>query len=235
MSTFVLVHGAFRGSWAWTPVRQRLVAQGHDVRTPSLTGMGDRAHLAPADGPPVRLSTWITDIASLIQTHDLHDVVLVGHSLGGFVTASAAGVVPERLARLVFLDAPVPEDGERAVDLNPFAVPAATGEDLDLSASVPPHPVGTEAGFGEELAAWVNARLCPTPLGPSFDPAQVTTEAAAVPRTYVFCSRTPESYPCATTRARLDAAGTPYIVIDAGHDAALTHPDIVADALGREA
>lgn len=142
MTTFVLVHGAFRGGWAWRFVRAGLVEQGHEVWTPSLAGMGDRAHLTAADGPPVRLSTWVQDLASLLETHDLRDVVLVGHSQGGLVLAAAADTVHARVARLVFLDAPVPEDGERGIDLNPPGVPTPRVEDVDLTAALPPRPVG---------------------------------------------------------------------------------------------
>lgn len=232
MTTFVLVHGAFRGGWAWNPVRERLTALGHDVRTPSLTGMGDRRHLVPATGDSIiRLDTWITDISSLLEGDDLRDVVLVGHSLGGFVTTAAASVVHERLARLVLLDAPVPDDGERAIDHNPAGVPIPSADQVDLSMGIPARPVSPDEGFGDELAAWINERLCPTPFGPSFDPARVSVEAAQVPRTYVFFARTPATYPCGVTRARMDAAGEPYVLIDAGHDAMLTDPDAVAELL----
>ena len=88
MSTYVLVHGAFRGGWAWGAVERLLVAAGDEVHAPSLTGMGDRVHLRPTGAPYVQLSTWVEDLVSLFHTYDLNDVVLVGHSQGGLVIQS---------------------------------------------------------------------------------------------------------------------------------------------------
>jgi pimeloyl-ACP methyl ester carboxylesterase len=231
VATFVLVHGAFRGGWAWDRVAPLLRARGHDVWAPSLTGMGDRTHLRPAGDEVVHLTTWVDDLVSLCESHDLRDVVLVGHSQGGMVTTAAAAALADRLAELVYLDAPVPEDGECGIDLNPPGVPRPRAEDIDLSAMLPPRPVAPEDGYGEELAAWVNARLCPTPIAPSFEPVTVAAGAAEVRRRYVFFNRTPATYPCWSTRLRLDERGEQYDTIDVDHDAPLTAPDAVAAAL----
>lgn len=231
MTTFVLVHGAFRGGWAWGPLRRLLVAAGHDVHTPSLTGMGDRRHLAGPDGAGVDLATWVSDIATLVESHDLTDVVLVGHSQGGLVTTAAGPRLGSRVARQVYLDAPVPADGERGVDLNPPGVPVPDAAEVDLDAWLPARPVEADDELSPELAEWVNARLGPTPLRPSFDRVALDTAAESVARTYVFFDRTPPTYPCWFTRGRLDAAGQPYRVLDAGHDAPLTHPEQVAALL----
>ena len=198
---------------------------------PSLTGMGDRAHVRPAGDPVVHLSTWIEDLAALVRTHDLHDVVLVGHSQGGMVTTAAATSLHDRIAELVYLDAPVPEDGECGIDLNPPGVPTPRAEDIDLTAALPARPVSPEDGYGPELAMWVNERLCATPIAPSFEPVVVGAEAAALPRRYVFFSRTPRTYPCWSTRLRLDERGVAYVELDADHDAPLTAPDAVTAAL----
>lgn len=77
----------------------------------------------------------------------------------------------------------------------------------------------------------MNARLTATPIAPSFDPVSVGSAGAALPRRYVFFARTPETYPCWSTRARLDARGEPYTVLDAPHDAPLTAPGLVLDVL----
>ena len=115
MTSFVLVHGAFRGGWAWGRVRRLLSAQGHEVFSPSLTGMGDRAHLRPE---PLGLSVWVDDVVALVVTEDLTDVVLVGHSQGGMVISAVAERLPGPLAHLVYLDAPVAQPGDRGVDLS---------------------------------------------------------------------------------------------------------------------
>lgn len=231
MSTYLLVHGAFRGGWAWDKVAPALRAQGHVVHAPSLTGMGDRAHLLPRGADRIGLATWVEDLASLAATHDLTDVVLVGHSQGGMVAVAAATALAPRLSALVFLDAPVPRDGERGIDLNPPGVPTPRAEDVDLTAALPARPVSATDGFDPELAAWVNARLCATPIAPSFEPVAIGAAGAAVPRRHVFFSRTPETYPCWSTRARLDAEGAAYEVVDAAHDAPLTDPDTVVRVL----
>ena len=95
-STFVLVHGAWHGGWCWVRVADRLRAQGHTVFTPTLTGLGERAHLF---GPGITLATHITDVVNLIKWEGLSDVVLCGHSYGGFVvsgTREALGALGER-------------------------------------------------------------------------------------------------------------------------------------------
>ena len=107
--TYVLVHGAWGGGWAFRTVDSMLTAAGHHVYRPTLTGLGERVHLGTAD---VGLSTHITDIANVLLFENLHDVVLVGHSYGGMVITGVADRVPERIRHLVFIDALVPEDGE---------------------------------------------------------------------------------------------------------------------------
>ncbi|MEK8169649.1 alpha/beta hydrolase [Streptomyces sp. M19] len=103
MATYVLVHGAGHGGWCYQRVARLLEAEGHTVYAPTLTGLGDRSHLA---GPDVDLDTHITDVANLLVYEDLDDVVLVGHSYGGTVIQGAADRVGDRVGKLVFLDAP---------------------------------------------------------------------------------------------------------------------------------
>lgn len=221
MTSFVLVHGAFRGGWAWSRVRSFLLAAGHDVHAPSLIGAGEHvARLPEVTG----LEVWVEQIVQLIELEDLDDVVLVGHSQGGLVTSAVASRIPTRIATVVHLDAAVPADGERAVDLMP------TGVLPPRDATVPPWPVTTESGeYDESTAAWLNARLTPSPVGPALDP--VPAVPAGVREVFVFCARTPDGYPSRATRARVEAEGVVSLVIDAGHDAPLSAPGLVADAL----
>jgi pimeloyl-ACP methyl ester carboxylesterase len=115
-ASFVLVHGAWQGSWVWQRVAERLRAQGHRVEIPSLTGLGERAHLA---GPEIDLETHIADVMGAIEHHELDRVVLVGHSYGGMVVTCAADRLPERIRSLVFLDAFIPSPGKSMFDLQP--------------------------------------------------------------------------------------------------------------------
>src|SRR5215212_6364771 len=106
MTTYVLVAGAWLGAWAWQDVARRLRARGHEVYPLSLTGLGDRVHLA---SPEVNLETHIADIVNTLESEDLHDVVLLAHSYAGVPVTGAADRAAERIARLAYLDsAPTP-------------------------------------------------------------------------------------------------------------------------------
>ena len=114
MATYVIVHGAYDGGWAWRGVARELQAAGHEVFTVTLTGSGERAHLASRE---VGLDTHNTDVANVLRYGNLTDVLLVGHSYGGVVITGVAEQVPERIGQLVYLDALVPEDGQTVADL----------------------------------------------------------------------------------------------------------------------
>lgn len=107
--TYVFVHGAWGGGWEYKKVDSILTSQGHKVYRPTMTGLGERVHLANAD---INLSTHIMDIVNVILFEDLPNVVLVGHSYGGMVISGVAEQVPERIRKLIYLDAFVPENGE---------------------------------------------------------------------------------------------------------------------------
>jgi pimeloyl-ACP methyl ester carboxylesterase len=113
---FVIVHGAWGGSWAFKAIDSLLAAHGHIVYRPSLTGQGERVHLA---SPDVDLSTHITDVANMILFEDLRNIVLVGHSYGGMVITGVADRIPERISKLIYLDAFVPNDGENLLTARP--------------------------------------------------------------------------------------------------------------------
>ena len=114
MATFVLVHGGWQGGWSWRRVVPHLRASGHKVYTPTLTGLGERAHLLGCvDG----LDTHVKDVLGVIDYEDLEEVMLVGHSYSGVVITAVAEVVAEKLSHLVYLDAWVPKDGQRMFDL----------------------------------------------------------------------------------------------------------------------
>src|ERR1700686_1339126 len=116
MTDYVLIHGAWHGSWCWTRVRRLLAAAGHQVFTPTLTGVGERSHLLSRD---VGLDTHIADVANLMIWENLRDVVLVGHSYGGVVARHVADRMPDRIRSLIYLDAFVPENGKTLFDYLP--------------------------------------------------------------------------------------------------------------------
>lgn len=111
---FVIVHGAWGGSWAFRKVDSLMTEKGCIIYRPSLTGQGERVHLA---SPDVSLSTHITDVVNMVLFEDLHDIILIGHSYGGMVITGVADQIPGRISKLIYLDAMVPEDGENVMEL----------------------------------------------------------------------------------------------------------------------
>ena len=228
MATFVLVHGAFRGGWAWDQLAPLLTSAGHTVIAPTLTGCEPHSDRV---GTAIGLGEWVADVVAAIDAQD-EPVVLVAHSQAGLVCRCVLEVRANNIARVVYLDAAVPRNGERGVDLNPPGSPAPP-DNLDPAMSIPSRPVGTEQGFlDESLADFVNARLAPTPLGPSLEPVALENPAASdVPARYVFFSDTPTTFPCQLTRIRLDESGQPYEVMVGPHDSPLTNATTVAELL----
>jgi len=112
--TFVIVHGATGGGWDWKNVANGLIKQGHTVYRPTLSGLGEKTHLA---SDSINLTTHISDIVNLIEFEQLDNVMLLGHSYGGMVITGVANRIPERIKHLTFLDASVPDDGMAALDV----------------------------------------------------------------------------------------------------------------------
>lgn len=112
---FVIVHGAWGGGWDWRGIDSILTRQGHTVDRVTLTGLGDRVHLA---SPDVGLETHITDVVNAIEFEKLNDVVLLGHSYGGMVITGVAERIPQRIRHLVYVDAFLPENGESVKTLS---------------------------------------------------------------------------------------------------------------------
>jgi pimeloyl-ACP methyl ester carboxylesterase len=138
MTAFVLVHGGWHGGWCWRFVAAALRRADHDVYTPSLTGLGDRAHLAR---PGIDLELHIQDVVAVLEMEDLREVVLLGHSYGGMVVTGVADRCTARISKLVYLDAFVPENGKCALD---YIVPeraAAFRRDGEQSGSIAPPPL----------------------------------------------------------------------------------------------
>ena len=156
MTTFVLVHGAWAGAHGWRVVRKRLAADGHEVFTPSLTGIGERVHLA---SPQVDLTTHVNDVVNQIVFEDLRDIVLVGYSYGGVVVTAAVEHVHDRVRELVFLDAFVPSDGDSAFDALGAAGPTLIG--LGDEWLVPPPARDYD---DPDEAAWQRPRRVAHPL-----------------------------------------------------------------------
>jgi pimeloyl-ACP methyl ester carboxylesterase len=114
VTTFVVAHGAWSSAWAWKKMRPLLRGAGHELWTPTYTGLGERAHLA---SPAVDLDTHIADVIGVLDMEDLRDIVLIGHSYGGMVATGVMDRARDRIAQVVYLDAFVPRDGQCLLDL----------------------------------------------------------------------------------------------------------------------
>ena len=157
MAMFVLVHGAWSGSYRWRKIRPLLWSKGHEVYTPSLTGLGERRHLA---GPHVNLSTHIEDVANVFFFEDLSGVVLLGHSYGGMVVTGVADRLPERIAHLVYLDAFLPNDGDSLYSLGGSRAPQTEDPSAGSGQGWQVPPIQRRFATPEEQA-WNEARRGP--------------------------------------------------------------------------
>ena len=147
--TFVIVHGAWGGSWSFKQVDAIMTAKGYNVYRPNLTGLGERVHLA---SPEINLNTHILDVVNTVLYENLHDIILVGHSYGGMIITGVADSIPERIKKLIYLDAFVPNDGEsvftvlknsfEAMSQDGFIIPVWVNENHPLPHDVP-HPLKT--------------------------------------------------------------------------------------------
>lgn len=226
--TFVLVAGAFSGGWIWARVAQRLRNAGHQVFTPTLTGIGDRAHLMSAS---ITMDTFVQDIVSVVETEELEDVILVGSSFGGIPAGGAADVVGNRLRKLVFLDSILGEPGKSAFDALPAEVVAARrklAQESSGGVSLPPPPPSAYAALGvtdASDAAWCQRRFTPHPIG-SYESALSPRHGSnGVPKTYVACL-TPAFGAIARSRTwAKEQSGWRWLEMNTGHLPMITAPD----------
>ncbi|MFD3523930.1 alpha/beta fold hydrolase [Streptomyces sp. NPDC058653] len=226
---YVLVSGAWHGGWCWGRVAPLLRAAGHEVHTPTLTGVSDRAHLL---GPHTGLGTHVEDVVRLLDTYDLTEVRLVGHSYGGQVVASVAELRPERLAARIHLDGFVPEDGEAAIDLLPPQVAAHYREsvrDAGFGWLIPPRSLTTLGVTDEADVAWLTPRLTPHPWATYLEPVRVGAKAASVPGRYIDCTDWLGVFAPFADRAR--ALGWDVRQLATGHEAMVTAPEQLAALL----
>ena len=237
MSTYLLVHGAWHSGASWQRVVPPLTAAGHRVFAPSLTGHGDKAQLL---GPEVGLDTHADDVVGLITEEDLTEVILVGHSYGGLVVSSAANQVPDRIDRLVYLDAMVPEDGESAIDIMPVtqvlidtAVSSGTGWRIPPLPELPP-PGGLFGVTDPADVAWLRTTLSDQSARCLQQPVRLDNPATrSIPRTHIHCvGSEPEGFERRPVPA-IQPNGTPAQVweLETGHDSMVTKPAELADLL----
>jgi pimeloyl-ACP methyl ester carboxylesterase len=231
MSTFVLVHGAWHGGWCWDRVAPRLRAAGSEVHAPTLTGLSERAHLL---SPTVGLDTHVEDVVRLIDVLGLRDVVLVGHSYAGQIVTGVADRRPDAVAKRVYLDAFVGEDGETAVSLQPETVAhhwSESAAEQGFGWLVPVRRLEVLGVTEQADVDWLTPRLTPHPWKTYTDPLRLTGAADRVPAAFVECVSWMRVFQSQAERAR--AKGWPVHELETGHEAMVTAPEELADVLLR--
>jgi pimeloyl-ACP methyl ester carboxylesterase len=237
MTSFVLAHGSWLGGWVWWRVAERLRLAGHAVLTPSYTGMGDRAHLL---SPAITIDTFVDDLIGVIASEELAEVVLVGHSFGGVPISGVADRIPERIARLVYLDAVVLEPGMHAFSIYPpeeaaARIRAAEAATHGLAVPVPTPPLPAVWGLGragDPDHDWVRRRLSPHPLR-SYTTALTLRHRVGnnLPRTYVCCTQPPHPALEPSRQLVRSWSGWGWVELAAPHLCSITHSAEVTDLL----
>jgi pimeloyl-ACP methyl ester carboxylesterase len=233
VATFVLVHGGGHGGWCYQRVARLLRSAEHEVYTPTMTGVGERAHLLHTS---VDLDMHIEDIAAVLEFEGLEDVILVGHSYGGMVITGVADRQPDRVGRLVYLDAATPTSGQSLVDVAGSIIEAVrpsgqtvNGVELVL---LPSPEAGLFYGVTDPAdLAWMADKLTGHPWRCFEQPLTLTDELAlwSIPQFHIVCTST-----LATRDAQQMAAARAQgrlWDIDTGHDLMITEPERVASAL----
>jgi pimeloyl-ACP methyl ester carboxylesterase len=232
MATFVLVHGGWHGGWCWKKVVPLLRGAGHEVFTPTLTGLGERAHLL---APDIDLTTHVNDILGVLEFEDLQEVHLVGHSYGGMVISGVAEHAGARLAHLVYLDAFLPEHGKA---LRNYIDGPGTDRLVQLYGDgwrFPKPQMQGEDFFGvtdRADLAWMLPRVGDHPYKTMTQPLKLTNDRLdSLPRTFILTTTAP-LFREAAERAQRQAFRY-YELLSAGHDAMVTQPaELVQILLG---
>jgi pimeloyl-ACP methyl ester carboxylesterase len=217
----VFVHGAWGGGWQFKKVQPLLEAQGYTVYRPTLTGLGERSHLASTE---IGLATHIEDIVNFLRFENLTQVTLVGHSYGGMVVTGVVDRVPERIARVIYLDAFVPADGDSVMSLRKMTDEAVRAMSKD----------------GFVIPGWVKPdkpypRDVPHPVKTFTDAIPLKNAAAArVPATYILTvdqGRTPEQDDFYAQSVRAKERGWPVLTMTANHNPQWFLPEATVELL----
>ena len=219
MSTFLIVHGAWAGAWGWDRVSAQLRARGHRVHVPTLSGLGERSHLAEL---PITLSHHVDDVVNEALWHDLDDITLVAHSYGGIVGTMAAEKLEGRILALAYVEGFIPRDGQSFADM--------VGMQYEGSTVAAP-PTGPDDYLRPEDMALSKAKATAQPTGTFTEKARVTGSYLKIPRKS-FLVATGWEYPFEAVAAPL-RADPAWRVTDmaCGHDVPLDMPTELAEWL----
>jgi pimeloyl-ACP methyl ester carboxylesterase len=228
------VHGAWHGGWCWRRVADRLQKAGHRVFAPTLTGLGERAHLLT---PAVDLDTHVEDIVRVLESEELENVVLVAHSYAGLVISGVAARARKRLRQLVYLDALLVQSGQSWAEAFPPEVTEARRKSATVTNGVKTLPAPDPKIYGFEDPAddaWLRRRLTPHPYAPFEQKVQWgVPRGNGLPKVYVDCTR-PALAALAAIKAR-HRAHWEFVELKTGHDLMVSAPEETAQILLRYA
>jgi pimeloyl-ACP methyl ester carboxylesterase len=221
-TTFLVAHGAWSAGWAWKKMHPLMAAAGHRLITPTYTGLGEREHLA---NPSIDLDTHIQDVLEVIKFEQLDHFVLIGHSYGGMVATGVADRVPERISRVIYLDAFVPRDGQAMVDLLSAEAVARlrTAVKEGDGWRVQPNPVPPDTS--PEDVQWLQALRLPQPVKTLETPVRLRNGDTKIPRTYVYYTRVSAGDPFRAFAERAKRERWDYHELDSSHSAHITAPE----------
>jgi pimeloyl-ACP methyl ester carboxylesterase len=231
--TFVLIHGAWHGGWCWRPVADILEAKGHKVYAPSLTGLADRSHLLSTS---ITLDTHIADVVNLFKWEDLKDVVLVGHSYGGWPISGAVEKVLPQVSSIVYVDAFVPQNGQKVMDLNSEQFRKALQEAIAKGEAGRPIPKAEAFKvLDPKNIAWVQSKMTPQPTNVSTQPIVLTGAREKVAKkTYIRAAAYPQpNFDKYLAAAKADKSWRTFELqaSEAGHDIMVDAPQRLAEIL----
>jgi pimeloyl-ACP methyl ester carboxylesterase len=218
--TFILIHGAWHGGWCWQRVAKILQQAGHTVLAPTLSGVGERSHLAGLD---INLTTHVLDVVNEVTWKDLSNIVLCGHSYGGMVITGAAEHIRERIASIVYLDAFVPNDRESLNDV--------AGVEWPATGMIPPM-TAEQLNVNAADRAWVDSRLTPQAGACFSEKLSLTGAAFKVPKkAYIQATAclSPAFQSACERLAR--TPGWKTHMVDCGHDVMIDRPAELAELL----
>ena len=229
MANIVLAHGAWSAAWAWKKMRPLFAAAGHQFFSPTYTGLGERAHLAR---PEVDLATHVQDVVGVLEAEDLKDVTLIGHSYGGMVATGVVEKARRRIARVVYLDAFAPQDGQSLFHL--LGAPAAESMRGKAMAEgggwrIPPIPMPPDTA--PEDVAWATPRRRSQPIK-TFEQKISIAGKDAPPRHYIYAMKPGPGDTFGQFRARAKTeSGWSCHELDASHNPHITCPEALRDML----
>jgi pimeloyl-ACP methyl ester carboxylesterase len=227
MAVFVVAHGAWSAGWAWKKMRPLLRDAGHELFTPSYTGLGEREHLASRD---VNLTMHVEDLLRVLQFEDLTEVVLIGHSFGGMVATGVADRAPDRVGQIVYLDAFIPSNGDCLFDLVSAPARARMLEGCREGDGWRVPPLDLPADTPEAERVWAVRRRTPHPAGAFEEPLRLSGRPLPA-RAYVYCARASAQDTFRRFAERARAEGWPCIEMDASHNPHITAPEALRDVL----